>query len=215
VTGHEAAAHGEDVTSMVLTRAVAKAVDLPLIAAGGFADGAGLVAALSLGADGVAMGTRFAATRESGLHPSVKKVITEKGQEETLYTRNFDGMPARIMKTPRSVALTRRPMSFPETAFRALRSARAMGLPLRQVARSLVTQLDRTRLLSYFGAAIPLVERATIEGDVETGVQFIGQSQGLVGDVPSVEELVARIVDEAAQASAAVTAALCGPGEVS
>jgi len=163
----------------------------------------------------VAMGTRFAATRESGLHPSVKKVITEKGQEETLYTRNFDGMPARIMKTPRSVALTRRPMSFPETALRALRSARAMGLPLRQVARSLVTQLDRTRLLSYFGAAIPLVERATIEGDVETGVQFIGQSQGLVGDVPSVGELVARIVDEAAQASGAVTEAVCSPGAVS
>ena len=155
------------------------------------------MAALSLGADGIAMGTRFAATQESALHPAVKKVITEKGQDETLYTNNFDGMWARIMKTPESLRITRRPMSFPETAVRALRSARAMGLPLRQVATSLFAQFDRVRLLSYFGASIPKIETATIQGDIEKGVQFIGQAQGLVHDVPTAGELVQRVIREA------------------
>ena len=197
VTGHEAAAHGGLVSSLVLVPAVANAVQIPVIAAGGFADGRGLLAALSLGADGIAMGTRFAATQESALHPAVKKVITEKGQDETLYTNNFDGMWARIMKTPESLRITRRPMSFPETAVRALRSARAMGLPLRQVATSLFAQFDRVRLLSYFGASIPKVETATIQGDIEKGVQFIGQAQGLVHDVPTAGDLVQRVIREA------------------
>jgi enoyl-[acyl-carrier protein] reductase II len=200
VTGHEAAAHGEDVTSLVLVRAIARAVGIPIIAAGGFADGDGLLAALCLGAHGVAMGTRFAATRESGLHQAMKGVITEKSQTETLSTRNFDGMWARIMKTPTSERVTRRPMRFVETAWRSLRSARAMGLPLAVVVKSLFTQLARIRLLAYFGAAIPLVERATIHGDVERGVQFIGQVQGLVSDVPAAGDLVRRIVAEAEQA---------------
>jgi enoyl-[acyl-carrier protein] reductase II len=197
VTGYEAAAHGGEVTTLVLVPAVARACGIPVIAAGGFADGAGLLAALSLGADGVALGTRFAATRESGLHDRVKQVITEKSQTETLYTQNFDGMRARIMKTPTSERITRRPMSFAEMAWRSMRSARAMGFPIRQLVRSLFTQPGRIRLLAYFGAAIPRVERATIEGDIEHGVQFIGQAQGLVRDVPGAADLVHRTVAEA------------------
>jgi enoyl-[acyl-carrier protein] reductase II len=197
VTGHEAAAHGGRVTSLVLVPAVARAVSIPVVAAGGFADGAGLLAALSLGAEGVAMGTRFAATRESGLHPGAVKAIIEKRADETLYTRNFDGMWARIMKTPTSERLTRRPLGFLQTAWRALRSARAMGLPLGPVLTTLVRELDRARLLAYFGAAIPLVERATLAGDVVRGVQFVGQAQGLVSDVPPAGDLVRRVVAEA------------------
>ena len=197
VTGHEAAAHGEEVTSLVLVPAVARAVEIPVVAAGGFADGAGLLAALSLGASGVAMGTRFAATRESGLHAAMKDVIVGKTAEETIYTKNFDGMWARLMRTPASLQATRRPMSFIETAVRATLAARKMGMPLRPVLQRLFTNLDQVRLLSYFGAAIPKVEAATLRGDVERGVQFIGQAQGLVEDVPSAGELVTRVVREA------------------
>ncbi len=196
-TGHEAAAHGGEVTSLVLVPAVARAVKLPVIAAGGFADGAGLLAALALGADAVAMGTRFAATRESALHADMKRVITEKSQTETLYTNRFDGMWARIMRTPLSERLTRRPMRFPEAAWRALRTGRSMGLSARQIARALLAQPARIRMLAHFGASLPRVERATIEGDVEQGVQFIGQVQGLVEDVPAAGDLVRRIVAEA------------------
>jgi enoyl-[acyl-carrier protein] reductase II len=196
-TGHEAAAHGEEVGSMVLIPAVARAVGIPVIAAGGVADGRGLAAALSLGASGVAMGTRFAATRESALHDAMKDVIVGKGPEETIYTNNFDGMWARVMRTPTSLRVTRRPMSFARTALLALRTARSMGMPLRPVLERLIKNPQQVRLLSYFGASIPLVERATLQGDAETGVQFIGQAQGLVEDVPAAGELVARSVAEA------------------
>ncbi len=197
VTGHEAAAHGEDVSTMVLVPAVVRAVDIPVIAAGGFADGHGLAAALALGAGAVAMGTRLAATQESGLHELTKKAIVEKGVDETLYTNHFDGMWARLMKTPRSVAETRRPMGFAETAWRAIRAARALGMPLRPVVDRLIQNPDQARLLAYFGASIPLVEKATLQGDIEGGVQFIGQAQGLVEDVPRAGELVRRTVADA------------------
>jgi enoyl-[acyl-carrier protein] reductase II len=197
VTGHEAAAHGETVTSLVLTRAVARAARIPIIAAGGFADGNGLLAALSLGAGAIAMGTRFAATRESALHDAMKDVIVDKRADETLYTKDFDGMWARIMKTPRSVEATRKPMGFLEMALRSIRTARAMGMPLRPVLKRLLTNPGQTRLLAHFGASLPLVEAATIQGDVKHGVQFIGQAQGLVEDVPTAAELIERTVAEA------------------
>ena len=74
VTGHEAAGHGGQVTSLVLVPTIVDAVSIPVIAAGGFADGRGLAAALALGADGVAMGTRFMNTVESPVHDDAKKV---------------------------------------------------------------------------------------------------------------------------------------------
>ena len=197
VTGHEAAAHGERVTSMVLIPAVARAVRIPLIAAGGFADGHGLAAALALGAHAVAMGTRFAATAESALHEHTKKTIVEKRADETLYTDRFDGMWARLMETPASLERTRKPMGWVETALRAISTARSLGMPLRPVLQRLVAAPGQARLLAHFGASLPLVEKATVEGDVEHGVQFIGQAQGLVDDVPSAGELVRDIAAEA------------------
>lgn len=97
VTGHEAAAHGGDVTSLVLIPAIASKVDLPIIAAGGFGNGQGLMAALALGADAVAMGTRFAVTQESPLHENVKKVIAsdDKTESDTIYSKHIDGIWAR------------------------------------------------------------------------------------------------------------------------
>src|SRR5450759_5818510 len=77
-TGHEAAAHGDLVTSLVLIPSLVDAVTIPVIAAGGFADGRGLAAALSLGAEGIAMGTRFMTTKESPLHEAYKYLSLEK-----------------------------------------------------------------------------------------------------------------------------------------
>jgi len=199
VTGHEAAAHGERVTSMVLVPAAVRAVGVPVIAAGGFADGAGLAAALSLGAGAVAMGTRFAATRESGLHDRMKDVIVEKDAEETIYTDRFDGMWARIMETPMSHDVTDKAMGFARTAVHAVRAGREMGMPMRPILERMIKSPDQVKLLSHFGAAMPYVERATIEGDVERGVQFIGQAQGLVEEVAGAADVVAGVVREAGE----------------
>ena len=99
VTGHEAAAHGGDVTSLVLIPSLADTVKIPIIAAGGFCDGRGLAAALALGADGIAMGTRFMTTQESRLHENFKRLSLEKEVYDTLYSDRFDGLPCRVLKT--------------------------------------------------------------------------------------------------------------------
>lgn len=100
VTGHEAAAHGGEVTSLCLVPALASRMpDTPIIAAGGFANGRGLLAALSLGADAVAMGTRMAVTTESPLAEATKLAIVKGKETDTIYSKNFDGLWARVLKT--------------------------------------------------------------------------------------------------------------------
>ncbi len=205
VTGHEAAAHGGEVTSMVLIPAIADAVDVPVIGCGGFGDGRGLVAALALGADGIAMGSRFATSSDSPLHQNVKETVVAKDQHATVYSKNFDGIPARYLKTPNAVKLTRKPMNFFVTAIRATQAAKYVGQPIWKILIGLLAALDKVRLLAYFGAATPKLQNATENGDLASGMQFIGQSQGLIKDIKSVEEIMQRVIDEAkaAQTTAA------------
>ncbi len=98
-TGHEAAAHGDLVTSLVLIPYLADTVSIPVIAAGGFADGRGLAAALALGAEGIAMGSRFMTTKESPLHEIYKNLSIEKDVNDTIYSDRFDGLLSRVLKT--------------------------------------------------------------------------------------------------------------------
>lgn len=205
VTGHEAAAHGGDVTSLVLIPAIRQISSLPIIATGGFGTGGGLIAALALGADAVAMGTRFATSQESPVHANTKKLITEKSVSDTLYTPNFDGMPCRIMKTPPGVAAAAKPLSLPRVMIKALQAARELGRPLTALVRDVLKQgFAQTLQLAYFGAATLQIRKAVIEGDHVTGVQLIGQVQGLVKDVPSVEVIMQRVMQEAGAALAEV-----------
>ena len=204
LTGHEAAAHGGDATSMVLIPAMSgRYPDVPIVSAGGFADGRGLAAAISLGADAVAMGSRFAVTRESPLADRTKLAVSssECTENDTLYGKNFDGIPARVLRTETSSRLMGRPASFPSVAYRALGAARRMGMPMYKVLPGLLAQWDKMYTIAQFGAATEYLMRATVEGDHEGGVQFIGQCQGLIEDVPTVEDLVQRIMREAADAS--------------
>ncbi|MEW6470408.1 MAG: nitronate monooxygenase [Bacteroidota bacterium] len=97
--GFEAGGHNgrEETTTMVLIPMVKKAVKIPLIAAGGIATGRQMLAALALGADGVQIGSRFAATEESSLHPDFKRKITETGEGETMLTLK-QLVPVRLIK---------------------------------------------------------------------------------------------------------------------
>ncbi len=166
VTGHEAAAHGGDVTSLVLIPRLADIVDMPIVAAGGFGDGRGLMAALALGADGIAMGTRFASTKESPVHDNTKQAILDRSISDTIYTTKFDGMPCRIMETRSAIEYIQETPEDADMFSTALRAG-------------------------------PAIMAAIVEGDLDKGVQLIGQVQGLIEDVPTVEELVQRVISEA------------------
>lgn len=200
VTGHEAAAHGGNVTSLVLLPVVRDMTDLPIIAAGGFADGRGLAAALALGADAVAMGTRFASSRESPVHARTKQLIVDKPAEDTIYSKNFDTFPCRVMSTPGGRKYTARRLSPPVALSRSIQAALEMDRPLTELARDALSEGAVNAVkIAYFGAATLAMRKAIHEGNHDDGVQLIGQSQGLIHDVPSVAEIVQRVMAEASR----------------
>jgi enoyl-[acyl-carrier protein] reductase II len=197
VTGHEAAAHGGEVTSMVLIPSIVDVVKIPVIGCGGFADHRGLVAALALGAEGVAMGSRFATCAESSVHQVTKQAVLDKDQHATIYSPHFDGLPARYMQTPTAERLTRAPMSFFVAAWMAMGAARSLGISLWKVFAGIFADPKQIKLLALFGAATPRLKAATVDGDLDSGMQFIGQSQGLIHDIPTAEQLMTRTVQDA------------------
>ena len=198
ITGHEAAAHGGDVTSLVAINAIHEQFpNVPLVAAGGFANGRGLGAALSLGADAVAMGSRMAVTSDSPLAEPMKQAIAEASEVDTIYGKNFDGIPARVLKSPMAQKrMASRPNPF-VVLYRALQAAGTMNVPLWKVLPGMMVEYDKIYALAQFGAATHDIQAATVDGDIERGVQFIGQCAGLIHDVPTVDDLVQRIMREA------------------
>jgi enoyl-[acyl-carrier protein] reductase II len=214
VTGHEAAAHGGDVTSLVLVPSLSlKFPEIPLVAAGGFASGRGLAAALTLGADAVAMGSRLATTQESPLAEPTKNAIVGSTESDTLYGSNFDGIPARVLRTPTSEALMAKRPPIPVIVYRAFQAATKMNIPLWKVLPGLVTQYNKMFAIAQFGAATTAIQSATVDGELEGGVQFIGQAQGLIHDIPTVEAMMQRIMEEAEAASRRTSMCLEGEDE--
>jgi enoyl-[acyl-carrier protein] reductase II len=194
VTGHEAAAHGGEVTSLVLVPAIVDVLTIPVIACGGFADQRGILAAFSLGAEAVAMGSRFATVQESPLHEHIKHQVIAKNQHDTIYSPHFDGLPARYMKTPLAEKLTQKPMNFLWAIMQAFLAALQLKIPIWKVLAGTLVEPQKVRLLANFGAATPRLKAATEQGDLTKGMQFIGQSQGLIHDVCSAEEMMQRLI---------------------
>ena len=171
IDGFECAGHpGEDdIGGLVLIPAATAALSIPVIASGGIADARGLVAALALGADAVNMGTRFVATQEAPVHDNVKRQIVANDERATnLVFRKFRNT-ARVAKNAVSDTVIDIE-SRPESTFD-------------DVAELVSGKRGRTRVLT--------------EGDMDDGMWWAGQSQGLIHDVPSCRELVERIVTEA------------------
>lgn len=169
IDGFECAGHpGEDdIPGLVLIPAAARRLSIPMIASGGFVDGAGLTAALALGADGVNMGSRFLCTVESPVHQKVKEQIVAGSEVQT------------------------------ELIFRSLRNTARVAS--NSVSRKVVEILDQ-------GGTFPDVRdlvsgargrKVFEDGDVEAGIWSVGLAQGLIEDIPTVGEVVDRIVAEA------------------
>jgi enoyl-[acyl-carrier protein] reductase II len=202
VTGYEAAAHGSEVGNISLIPSFAQSFpDIPIVAAGGFATGSGLSAALTLGADAIAMGSRFAVSRESSLSQAAKDAICSSSEVETIYGSNFDGISARVLKTPISQRLMNQPPALPIVIWRALKASRDFSIPIWKVLPGLLTQWDKLFAVAQFGAATKYLESATIHGDLLNGVQFVGQSQGMIHSIEGVDEIVQKIMADAASAS--------------
>jgi NAD(P)H-dependent flavin oxidoreductase YrpB (nitropropane dioxygenase family) len=204
VQGAEGGGHTGQVPTSLLIPAVVDAVDIPVIAAGGFFDGRGLVAALAYGAVGVAMGTRFLLTKESPVLDSVKQRYLGAKVTDAVVTTVIDGVPQRVLMggpvrdLERSSGLRR----LAAGARNAVAFQRLSGTSWRDMVREGLA-MRRSHELSWsqvvMAANAPMLYRAGLhEGREDVGITASGQVVGLIEDIPSCEELIDRIVAEAA-----------------
>jgi enoyl-[acyl-carrier protein] reductase II len=203
VVGYEAAGHGSPVSSLVLIPSIVDEMKVPVIATGGIGDARGLVAALSLGASAVSMGTRLSITKESPVHDNSKRLTLEHGMEDTLYSNRFDGLWCRVLKTPQAAKAIRRGMSLPRAFFASVKIARKLKMPWLKVMIGSLLQGGPGLLmkLAHFVIAVEAIEKITLNGDTKNGVQLTGQVQGIIHDIPTVSELMERIIREAREIS--------------
>ncbi len=213
-TGNEAAAHGEAVTTFCLIPSLASRLNVPVIAAGGVGDGRGLAAALALGAEGVAMGTRIMTTKESPLNENYKQLSLEKTVHDTLYSKRFDGLWCRVLDTEgarKAIKAGLNPLQMLKAIPNSRAIARQMNMPyLKLFIGVLGSGWENAKQLAYMANAFKLIRDATEKGDVKRGVLPVGQVTGLLEDIPTVQELFDRIVKEAEEVSERLSAMMRG-----
>jgi enoyl-[acyl-carrier protein] reductase II len=199
-TGNEAAAHGEAVTTMVLIPSLVDVLNIPVIAAGGIADGRTMAAALALGAEGVAMGTRFMTTKESPLHQTYKELSIEKEVTDTLYSKRFDGLLCRVLKTDAAERAIKQGLNIPAAILNSKEISRQLRLRYLKVFFGVLASGWKNAIqMAYLANAFKMIRMATEDGDLKTGVLPVGQVTGLIHDEPTVKELIERMVAEARQ----------------
>ena len=170
IDGFECAGHpGEDdIAGLVLIPAAVDQLQIPVIASGGFADGRGLVAALALGAEGINMGTRFCVTAEAPIHPDVKQLFIDNDERAThLIFRKFHNT-ARVAKSPVSDQVSEI-SARPDAVFEDI--------------RTLVSGANGRKALET--------------GDLNAGLVWAGQVQGLIRDIPTCQVLIDRMISDA------------------
>jgi len=203
VQGAEGGGHTGSVPTSLLVSQCADAVRVPILAAGGFRDGRGLVAALALGAKGVAMGTRFVLTRESPVPDATAQRFVAAGVDDVIVSTVLDGMPQRMIRNELIDELERKgPLARLWLSFRnAMELRRATGASIPDLLRSGLAmrrheRMSRSQMLMAANAPI-LARRAMQDGDPAGGYLPSGTVTGVIDDRPSCAELVARIVEEA------------------
>jgi nitronate monooxygenase len=184
VDGFECGGHpGEDdVPNFILLPRAAEELRIPFVASGGMADGRSLVAALALGADGINMGTRFMATREAPIHENVKRAIVAASELDTRL----------IMRRLRNTE-------------RVLRNAGVEKLLEIERARG-----DSLRIDDIHDQVAGIYPRVMRDGEVDAGAWSCGMVAGLIHDVPTVKELVERIVRQAEEIVGSRLASMVG-----
>ncbi|MBD3408230.1 MAG: nitronate monooxygenase [Candidatus Lokiarchaeota archaeon] len=155
-----------DIGTMVMTPSVVDAVDVPVIAGGGIADGRGVAAILALGAEGVIMGTRMMATQECPIHEHLKQAFVDAAETDTVLALRSIGNTHRIWNNQ---------------AAQKVLELEAEGAPLFKLVQA---------------AAGEKAQKMYDEGDTSVGVVSCGQGVGIVRDIPTVKELLDRIMKE-------------------
>ncbi|MFG3306087.1 NAD(P)H-dependent flavin oxidoreductase [Streptomyces wuyuanensis] len=203
VQGGEGGGHTGDVATTVLLPQVVDAVDIPVVAAGGFHDGRGLVAALAYGAAGIAMGTRFLLTSDSTVPDAVKARYLSATVKDVTVTAAVDGLPHRMLRSDLVEALegSGRVRALLHALRRAAGFRRLSGLSWTAMVRDGLA-LRHGKDLSWsqvlLAANTPMLLRAAmVEGRTDLGVMASGQVAGVIEDLPSCEELVDRVMAEA------------------
>jgi NAD(P)H-dependent flavin oxidoreductase YrpB (nitropropane dioxygenase family) len=205
VQGGEGGGHTGSVATTLLLPSVVDAVDIPVVAAGGFYDGRGLAAALAYGAAGIAMGTRFLLTSDSSVPDEVKRLYLERGLDGTVVTTKVDGMPHRVLRTELVDRLERtgRARALLGALANARKFRRLTGLSWRAMIGDGL-RLKHGRELSWsqvvMAANTPMLLRSgLVQGRTDAGVLAAGQVVGVLRDLPSCEELISGIVAQATE----------------
>ncbi|MEU0396102.1 nitronate monooxygenase [Streptomyces sp. NPDC006208] len=217
VQGGEGGGHTGEVATSVLLPQVVDAVGIPVIAAGGFHDGRGLVAALAYGAAGIAMGTRFLLTAESTVPDAVKARYLAATVKDITVTRAVDGLPHRMIRTELVDSLESSGRA--RTLLRAVRHAAAFrklsGLSWSAMVRDGLAMKHGKDLAwsqVLLAANTPMLLRASmVQGRTDLGVMAAGQVAGVIEDLPRCEELIGRVMSEAARVLGALPEAFPPP----
>jgi NAD(P)H-dependent flavin oxidoreductase YrpB (nitropropane dioxygenase family) len=209
--GGEGGGHTGSVPTSLLLPEVIDAVDIPVIAAGGFHDGRGLAAALAWGADGIAMGTRFLLTADSKVPDEVKAVYLDTPVTGTVVSTAIDGAPQRVIRTEVIDELERSGLlALPRAGMNALRFRKLTGTPIGDLLKeglAMKRNQDLTWAQVAMAANAAMLTRATmVEGKLEVGILPTGQCVGVVDDLPTCDELISRIVEQAIERFDAVCA---------
>ncbi len=205
IQGGEGGGHTGTVPTTLLLPTVLDAVEIPVVAAGGFFDGRGLAAALSYGAAGVGMGTRFLLTQDSTVPDAVKQRYLAADLNGTVVTAKVDGMPHRMLRTDlvEQVEESSTLKRLAPTARRTVEFKRMSGLSWPALAADgyrMRREQGRSLGQMALAANTPMMLRAgLVEGDTSAGVLASGQVVGVIDDLPTCEELLDRVVTEAAE----------------
>jgi NAD(P)H-dependent flavin oxidoreductase YrpB (nitropropane dioxygenase family) len=205
VQGGEGGGHTGPIPTSLLIPQVVETVNgqVPVIAAGGFRDGAGLVAALAWGASGIAMGTRFLMTKESPLLPATEERYREATVNDIYVTSEIDGLPQRVIENElvRALQSSGRINKLLHALQSALDYRASSGVGILEILRSgLAMRKSQGLTLSQMmmAANAPmLAKKAMVDGDPKHGYLPSGQVAGLIDDRPTVAELIDRIRAEA------------------
>ncbi|MBM4210611.1 MAG: nitronate monooxygenase, partial [Gammaproteobacteria bacterium] len=203
IQGGEGGGHTGSVPTTLLLPQVLDAVKVPVVAAGGFFDGRGLAAALAFGAAGVAMGTRFLMTRDCPVPEVTKKRYVTAELDDIVLTTRLDGLQHRLIRNEVLADIEHAgPMRLLVGALRnALRLKRLTGAKLGELVAA-ARGIQREGGLSFGQALMAanspvLIERSMIQGRPAEGVMSTGMVAGILGDLPSCDELVAAMVGDA------------------